>query len=156
MSSLSIPPIQIPSIPPHRIRIYTPPPIPIPPIKIPTTSPHLHTVFDFPSPHIVSPTPSTSTSSISTQSWSSAISSIFLCCLQCEIPMSRVEAGSNPDICRSCETIQYDVRWKGKKMPSCMVCWSNAWRIHRMCQHAICHKCINNFEKCPSCKQPFE
>ena len=38
MSSLSIPPIQIPSIPPHRIRIYTPPPIPIPPIKIPTTS----------------------------------------------------------------------------------------------------------------------
>ena len=152
--TISIPPIQIPSIPPHRIRIYTPPPIPIPPIKIPTTPQKSHQIFDFPSPPIISPI--SSTSSVSTQSWSSALSSIFLRCLQCEIPLSRVETGSNPDICRSCETIQYEVRWKGKRMPSCMACLGNAWRIHRMCQRSICHKCVNNFEKCPSCKQPFE
>lgn len=155
--SIHIPPIQIPQTIPCKIRVYTPPPIPIPPIKIPTSTPKKsNTIFEFPSPPFLSPTPSTSTSSVSTQSWSSALSSIFLRCLQCEIPLSRVEKGSNPDICLSCENIQYDVRWKERRMPQCMACWGTAWRVHRICLRSICHKCVNNFEKCPSCKQPFE
>ena len=158
--SIPIPPIQIPPILPQTIRIYTPPPIPIPPITIPTSTPKkLHTPFDFPSPPFLSPTPSstsTSVSSISTQSWSSALSSIFLRCLQCEIILSRVAKGTNPDICLSCENIQYDIRWKGKRLPQCMACHGNAWRIHRACQRPICRTCVNNFEKCPACKQPFE
>jgi hypothetical protein len=37
-----------------------------------------------------------------------------------------------------------------------MVCYGNAWRIHRVCHRPICRTCINNFQKCPSCKQSFE
>jgi hypothetical protein len=157
-STLSIPPIQIPSIQIHpikippflpgMIRVYTPPSIHIPPIQIPT-SPDSPTDFDFPSL-----TPPSST--IATQTWTSSISSIFLRCLQCEIPLSRVEKGSNPDICRSCETIQYEVRWNGKIMPQCMACLGNAWRMHRACKRFICRRCANNFEKCPSCFKPLE
>jgi hypothetical protein len=151
-STLSIPPIKIPSIQippflPGMIRVYTPPSIHIPPIQIPT-SPDSPTDFDFPSL-----TPPSST--IATQTWTSSISSIFLRCLQCEIPLSRVETGSNPDICRSCETIQHDMQ-NGKLMPRCMACWGNAWRAHRVCKRFICRRCANNFEKCPSCFKPLE
>ena len=146
---LSIPPIQIPPFLPGMIRVYTPPSIHIPPIQIPT-SPQHHSDFDFPSP------PLTPTSTIATQSWTSTISSIFLRCLQCEIPLSRVETGSNPDICRSCEFIQYQVRWHGKIMPQCMACLGSAWRMHRACKRFICRQCANNFEKCPSCFKPLE
>ena len=155
-----IPPIQIPPFIPHSIRIYTPPPIPIPPIKIPSSIPlHSNTIFEFPSPPFLSPTPpstSTSNSSISTQSWSSALSSIFLRCLRCEIPLSCVAKGSDPDMCLSCENIEYDIRWKGRKIPKCMICSGNAWRIHRKCHRPICRTCVNNFKFCPLCSYPIE
>ena len=149
-SILSIPPIQIPPFLPGMIRVYTPPSIHIPPIKIPTT-PYSETIFDFPSPPLTPP----ASISTSTQTWTSTISSIFLRCLQCEIPLCRVETGSNPDICRSCETIQHDMQ-NGKLMPRCMACWGNAWRAHRVCKRFICRRCANNFEKCPSCFKPLE
>ena len=145
-STLSIPPIQSPPFLPRMIRVYTPPSIHIPPIQIPST-PQYHSDFDFPSPPL--------TSTIATQTWTSTISSIFLRCLQCEIPLCRVETGSNPDICRSCETIQHDMQ-NGKLMPRCMACWGNAWRAHRACKRFICRRCANNFEKCPSCFKPLE
>ena len=148
-AAISIPPIQIPPFLPRMIRVYTPPSIPIPPIKIPTT-PQSQTIFDFPSPPLTPP------ASTSTQTSTSTISSIFLRCLQCEIPLSCVETGLNPDICRSCETIQYEVRWNGKIMSQCMACLGNAWRVHRACKRFICRKCANNFEKCPSCFKPLE
>ena len=157
--ALSIPPIQIPpiKIPPFlrgMIRVYTPPSIHIPPIQIPTSQ-DSPTDFDFPSPPLQTPQQTSQQTSTATQTWTSAISSIFLRCLQCEIPLCRVEKGSNPDICLSCETIQHDMQ-NGKIMPQCMACLGNAWRAHRACQRYICRRCANNFEKCPSCFKPLE
>ena len=136
MSSLSmpvelfIPPIMIPIPIVHETQSH-----PIPPVitvkKQEQKVYHKNYIqYDFPSPISIYPT-----------------------CIACNISFEHASTRDN-QICTSCEIIRDNHRWYHIPFPTCSICETECYYIHRQCNHAICRYCKYHIDLCPYCNYP--
>ena len=128
----------------------TPAHLSIPPIRIPyfapcrDVPPHLHASerqvvpteyveHDFPSP-----SPNTAET-----------------CVMCDIALTNGVETEDGDTCTSCITIYRNYMRYGTPMPSCSICESDCYYIHRECNQPFCMTCKCDMRLCPHCKTPI-
>jgi hypothetical protein len=78
----------------------------------------------------------------------------FSTCEMCDISFEFASTRDN-EICVSCEVIQTNHRRYNIALPTCSICESECYYIHRQCNRPICHHCKYNFDTCPHCKCPI-
>jgi len=127
---------------------HTPAELCIPPIRIPhfmpvrDCPPHLHASnhitipmeiveYDFPSPTIAES------------------------CVMCDIPFRDGVETDDGDTCTSCVAIYRNRIRHGVPMPTCIICQSECYYIHRQCGRSLCVSCKYGLQACPFCKIPI-
>jgi hypothetical protein len=78
----------------------------------------------------------------------------FSTCEMCNISFEFASTRDN-EICVSCEVIQTNHRRYKIPLPTCSICETDCYYIHRQCNRPICHHCKYNFDVCPHCKYPI-
>jgi hypothetical protein len=126
--SIAIPPILIPIVPSET---YT---HPVPPVTVKKQEQKVYNKnyiqYDFPSP-----------------------ACMYSTCDTCNISFEFANTRDN-ETCVSCETIQNNHRWYKTPLPTCSICETECYYIHRECGRPICKHCKYNFQVCPYCKYP--
>jgi hypothetical protein len=75
-------------------------------------------------------------------------------CEMCDISFEFASTRDN-EVCVSCEVIHTNHRRYNIPLPTCSICESECYYIHRQCNRPICHHCKYNFDACPHCKYPI-